>query len=98
MTDEDILKNIGSKLRELRIAQNLKQSELSEKSGISMFTISQMENGNNISLAILVKVLRAIDRMDMLEPFFRPPEIDPKVLEEFIPSQKSTRKRVSRKS
>ncbi len=98
MTDEDILKNIGSKLRELRIARNLKQSELSEKSGIFIFSIRKMENGNNISLATLVKVLRAIDRLDMLKPFFRPPEIDPKILEEFIASQKSTRKRVSRKS
>ena len=97
MTDEDILKKIGSKLKDIRISQNIKQSDVSEKSGISMFSISQMENGHNTSILSLVKVLKALDRMDMLEKFFSPPEVDPKVLEEFIASQKTKRRRVGKK-
>ena len=98
MTNEDILKKIGAKVRELRISRNLKQSELSEMCGLSSFSISQMENGNNFSVLSLIKVLKEIDGLYLLDPFMRPSEIDPEVLEKFIASQISNKKRVSRKN
>ncbi len=98
MTNEDILKKIGAKVRELRISRNLKQSELSEMCGLSSFSISQMENGNNFSVLSLIKVLKEIDGLYLLEPFMRPSEIDPEILEKFLASQSSKRKRVSRKN
>ena len=97
MTNEDILCKIGAKIRELRISRNLKQSELSEKCGLSSFSISQMENGNNFSVLSLIKVLKEIDGLYLLEPFMKPSEIEPEVLEKFIASLSSKRKRVSRK-
>ena len=93
MTEEDILKKIGSKLKEIRISRNIKQSEVSERSGVSMFSISQMENGHNSSILTLVKVLGAMDRMDMLDKFLLPPEVDQKLIEEFVAKQ-TRRKRV----
>lgn len=55
-----------------------------EKIGLSSFSLSQLENRHNISVLTLVKVLRSIDRVNLLNPFMTPPEIDPALLEEFI--------------
>ncbi len=96
MNEIEILQKIGDKMRELRLEQNLKQKELAEKSGLSMFSISQMETGHNTSVQSLVQVLKALDRLDMIEPFLKAKEIDPQALAKFIQSQQSQRKRVSR--
>lgn len=71
ITDAEILLKIGSKLKEIRLEKNVKQKELSEKSGLSMFSISQMETGHNTSVQSLVQVLKALDRMDMLDAFLK---------------------------
>lgn len=69
ISDADVLLKIGSKLKELRLEQNIKQKELAEKSGLSTFSISQMETGHNTSMQSLVQVLRALGRMDVLDAF-----------------------------
>lgn len=98
MTEIEILQKIGDKMRELRLEQNMKQKELAEKSGLSMFSISQMETGHNTSVQSLVQVLKALDRLDMIESFLKEKEVDPLALAKFIQSQQSQRKRVSRAS
>lgn len=96
MNDEEILKQIGAKLKELRVERNMKQKELSERSGLSMFSISQIETGHNTSILSLVQILKALDRMDMLEPFFKEREVDPQLVAQFIQSQQQpVRKRVT---
>lgn len=69
ITDVEVLQKIGGKLKELRLEQNIKQKELAEKSGLSMFSVSQIETGHNTSVQSVIQVLRALGRMDMLEPF-----------------------------
>ena len=83
MTEIEILQKIGARMREIRLEQNMKQKELAEKSGLSMFSISQMETGHNTSVQSLVQVLKE-------------KEIDPATLARFIQSQQLQRKRVSR--
>lgn len=96
MNDEEILKQIGAKLKELRVERNMKQKELSERSGLSMFSISQIETGHNTSILSLVQILKALDRMDMLESFLKEKEVDPELLAKFIQSQQQpVRKRVT---
>lgn len=95
MNDEEILKKIGAKLKELRLEKNMKQKELSEKSGLSMFSISQIETGHNTSLLSLVQVLKALNNLDMLEPFLKEREVNPEMLAQFLESQQPSRKRVT---
>jgi transcriptional regulator with XRE-family HTH domain len=96
MNENEILKKIGVRMKEIRLEQNIKQKELAEKSGLSMFSISQMETGHNTSILSLVQVLKALNRLDMIEPFLKEKEIDAATLARFIQSQQSQRKRVSR--
>lgn len=96
MNEIEILQKIGARMREIRLEQNMKQKELAEKSGLSMFSISQMETGHNTSVQSLVQVLKALNRLDMIEPFLKEKEINAAALARFIQSQQSQRKRVSR--
>lgn len=95
MQDEEILKKIGVKLKEVRLEANMKQKELSERSGLSMFSISQIETGHNTSLLSLIQLLKALNRMDLLEPFLKEREVDPELLARFVQSQQPQRQRVS---
>lgn len=53
----DVKKQIGSNLRELRLSRGLKQHELAEKAGVEDKTISRIEVGGNYpSISLLVKL------------------------------------------
>ena len=56
LTDDAIMRQIGSKLKELRIIKGMKQTELSKASGVSVFTISAVENGKSTSLLTIIQM------------------------------------------
>ena len=76
-TNDAIMRQIGSKLKELRIERNMKQTELADASGVSVFTISSVENGKATSLLIIIQLLRALEHLDYLENFFQEEAISP---------------------
>ena len=77
LSDITIIKTIGAKIKEARIEQDITQKELSKMAGVSMFSISSIENGNNTSILTLVQILRALNRFDFLNLFFKEKEISP---------------------
>ncbi len=77
MNDQAILFQIGIKLKEIRLEQNITQAQLQDKSGVFRSTISEIENGKNSSLLIIIQLLRAMGRLDMLDSFFVEREISP---------------------
>ena len=95
MNDEEILKKIGAKIKELRIEKNIKQKDLSEKSGLSMFSVSQIETGHNTSMLSLIQVLKALDSIELLAPFMQEKKVDPEQITKFFESQHPSRKRVT---
>ena len=76
-TNDAILRQIGSKLKELRIEKNMKQAELADASGVSVFTISSVENGKTTSQLTIVQLLRALGHLDYLDRFFQEETISP---------------------
>ena len=77
VSDRALLKVIGQKLKRLRIGANMSQKTLAEHSGLSEFSISQIENGKNTSVLSLLMVLRAMKELDMLHRFFEEEPISP---------------------
>lgn len=71
------MRQIGSKLKELRIIKGMKQTELSKASGVSVFTISAVENGKATSMLTIIQILRALENLDYLNQFFQQQEISP---------------------
>lgn|SRR5690554_6220915 len=67
--DQTILKQIGSFVRQTRIRQHITQNELAEKAAISRSTLSLLERGESISLDNLIKILRILDALYVLEHF-----------------------------
>lgn len=51
---------IGASIKEARLAQNLTQSQLGEKIGVQCATVSKIENGRNLTITTIVKILNAL--------------------------------------
>ncbi len=77
MSDGAIVKQIGSFIKHTRVKQNKTQLQLAEISGLNRWTISQIENGESITLSSLIQILRALDCLYILETFTYTDEISP---------------------
>lgn len=79
-SDKNIMKDIGTFVRQKRIAKNLTQQELADQAAMSRSTLSLMERGENIVLLNLIKVLRILDVLYVFEKFHLEPQISPILL------------------
>ena len=70
---DDILREIGGRARELRLAKNLSRSSLAEKAGISATTIKRFEDTGVISLPNLVLLAGPLDAVGQLSVLFEKP-------------------------
>lgn len=66
-TSTELEGQLGARLRELRILKNLDQKSLAERAGVSLNAVKHLESGRGARVASLIKVLRALDRVDWLE-------------------------------
>lgn len=76
-SNHQIRKDIGEKLATQRLAQNVTQEQLAEKSGVSLRTLKRLEKGENSSLETLIKVLSALRLLPHLEQLVPSPSIRP---------------------
>lgn len=73
----EILKEIGKRVKETRVAMPMTQQELSLRTGLSIGTISAMENGKDCAFSSYLNVLRALNQLSnvdflVTEQAFRP--------------------------
>ena len=76
-TTKEILREIGVRLQGLRLQQSVTQAVLAEKAGVGHATIKRAEAGENIRLETVVKILRALGRIEALEGFLPEPLVSP---------------------
>lgn len=77
MPDVAIVKQIGRYIRHIRLQQNKTQAQLAEMAGLNRWTISQIENGESVTLMSLIQILRALDSLYVLNIFEVSDEISP---------------------
>lgn len=65
--NNEILQYLGSRIKQLRLRNNITQSKLAEKTGLNRVTISEIENGAPTSLTSLIEIMRALGIIDNLE-------------------------------
>lgn len=94
MTDDTIISQIGLFIKKTRVAKNKTQKQLVTAAGINRGTLSQIENGESITITMLIKILRALDALYVLEHFNVVNQISPI---EAIKLKKKERKRASGK-
>lgn len=69
MTDLSIIAQIGQFVKHTRLNKNRTQAQLAKDAGLNRWTISQIENGESITLSSLIQLLRALDILYVLDYF-----------------------------
>ncbi len=97
-TDSAIAKDIGDRLKALRLDRNYSQKELCELTGLSIKAILNAEKGKS-NILTYIKLLRALNCLDHLENFIPNPGISPMQIVKLSSKKRiraSGRKRVKR--
>lgn len=76
-TTEEILAEIGQRLRRFRLQQNRTLGDVASEAGISYRTGQRAEAGNNPTVETLIRLLRALGRLDALDAFLPPTLVSP---------------------
>ena len=75
-SDSVILKELGERLRGLRLRKNITQVDLAERTLLAVGTIKSLEAGRG-KLSNLVAVLRELGALDQLDQLIPPTTISP---------------------
>ena len=70
-SNEQILCELGERIRDTRIRHPMTQKELADRSGLSLKTVSNIEKGKDTNLGSLIAVLRTLGllaNIDMMLP------------------------------
>lgn len=62
-----VLSRLGRRLRAARLKANLTQKALAEQTGVSLKTVANAEDGQNISLETLLLMMRGVDRLQDID-------------------------------
>lgn len=73
----DVLRELGARLKTLRLQQNLRVQDLAADSGVSPRTIDRLEGGRSIGTENLVRVMRGLGRLPSFEAFVPLPDVSP---------------------
>lgn len=73
----EVLREVGARLKALRLQQNRRTRDLAADAGVSPRTIDRLEAGRNIGTENLVRVMRALGRLQAFEALVPAPEVSP---------------------
>ncbi len=77
LTDSEVIAELGGRLRRYRLRQGVTQADLARDAGVSTRTLGGLERGHDAQLGTLVRLLRALGRLDALDAFLPPPTVSP---------------------
>ena len=98
LTDTAILGRIGRHLKQVRLRQNITQQRLAEAAQVSLSSVKKMEKGEIHSVDSLLRVLRTLGKLDILQPLVDDVQLSPGEYYELIHSATSKlRKRAAKK-
>ncbi len=91
-TNQDIIALLCQRLKEYRLAARISQREMAEKSGVSLTTISHLEQGMNRNITLnnfisLLRVLGMEQRLSDLLPELPVPPMALKQMNKYIPKR-----------
>lgn len=96
VTTEEIERDLGAQVRALRLAIDLDQVTLAENANVSVSALRNLEAGRGVSLRTLIRVARALDRIDWLRDFYPEPEVSPLALARAQAGEKAPRRATRR--
>lgn len=76
-TGDEILAELGARLRAYRLQQNRSLADVAEQAGLQKLTVQNAELGRGSSLDSFIKILRALGRLDAIDAFLPVPLVSP---------------------
>lgn len=90
---DEILRELGLRLRAQRLAQSLSQKELAGMAGVAIGTVKTLEQTGVSSLETLVRAVLALNLTDHLQPLFA---LQQQSIAQMAEAEKAKRKRAPR--
>jgi transcriptional regulator with XRE-family HTH domain len=94
LTEDQIIEEVGKRLKEIRLNQNLSQKEVGDLIGKGPEEISRTENGKPITMVSFLRILRALNKLELLDKALEVPKVSPMDL---LKKQEKEKKRASKK-
>lgn len=69
LKDTTVVARLGKELRRMRLERNLSQAEVAKRAGLDRTTVVKLEAGRAATLLTVVQVLRAMDKLEVLDGF-----------------------------
>lgn len=80
LSDAAVSRELGDRLRRLRLRRNLDQHQLADEAGIGRATLQRLEEGEPANMVTLLRILRALGLLEGLNQLV--PEPVPSPIEE----------------
>ena len=80
ISDDAIVRNLGKRLTQLRLAQNLTQAQLAANAGVAKRTVERCEAGSATQLHNFVRICRALNISDNFDSLVPEPVASPLAL------------------
>ncbi len=95
-TTEELEAQLGQQIRALRLRRNVDQQALAEQAGVALSALKNVESGKGATVKTLIKVLRALDRLDWLKILSPAVSISPlQLLKQKAPRQRASSRRTT---
>lgn len=97
LTDANAVARLGKEIKRMRLERNLSQADIAQHTGLDRSTVQRLEGGRAATLLTVVQVLRALDRLDLLDPWVQERRATPMMLlEQEEAYERNRRKRAGR--
>ena len=66
-----ILQEVGKRIKQYRISLNMTQQQMAQQCGLSVATLSRVENGDDTKWSVIIRILRVmklVENIDVLIP------------------------------
>ena len=94
LSDTQLSKRIGEKLKTIRLKRNITQQSLAEAASISLSSVKKVENGEIGSFDTLLRILRTLGMLESISQLFEEEHLSPSEYYEMVnKAKKQTRKR-----
>lgn len=98
LSDVQLSKRIGEKLKAIRLKRNITQQSLAEASSTSLSSVKKVESGAIGSFDTLLRILRTLGMLDSISALFEEERLSPSEYYEVVnKTKKQIRKRAAGK-
>lgn len=90
--NEFILKELGRRIKDMRLRRSMTQKELADNASVAHSTIVRIENGEGVNIDNLLKVMRILNLLQNIDILIPEQELTPEEIYNHVPKRKRASK------